>query len=158
MAEPAELKQRIRTDLTAAMKSRDQLVTGTLRMALAAITNEEVAGTSAKELTDPDVVRVLTREVKKRNESAEVYAGAGRSELADNERAEAAILERYLPQQLTDAELTDLVDGAVAEVAGGGEQPGMKQMGQVIKAANDKAAGRADGKRIADAVKQRLSG
>lgn len=158
MAEPAELKQRIRTDLTAAMKSRDQLVTGTLRMALAAITNEEVAGTSAKELTDPDVVRVLTREVKKRNESAEVYAGAGRSELADNERAEAAILERYLPQQLTDAELTDLVDRAVAEVAGGGEQPGMKQMGQVIKAANAKAAGRADGKRIADAVKQRLSG
>lgn len=158
MAETAELKQRIRTDLTAAMKSRDQLVTGTLRMALAAITNEEVAGSSAKELTDPEVVRVLTREVKKRNESAEVYAGAGRSELAAGERAEAEILERYLPQQLSDGELSELVDQAVDEVAAGGDQPGMKHLGQVIKAAHAKAAGRADGKRIADAVKRRLSG
>ncbi|MDQ2846790.1 MAG: GatB/YqeY domain-containing protein [Actinomycetota bacterium] len=151
------LKDRIRADLTAAMKARDTMVTGTLRMALAAITNEEVAGSEAKELSDADVLRVLAREVKKRNESAEVYAGAGRSELADTERAEVEVLAEYLPKQLTDDELTALVQRAVAEVQGdSAEAPTMRQMGQVIKAANAKAAGRADGARVAAAVKTAL--
>jgi uncharacterized protein YqeY len=153
------LKDTIRADLTAAMKARDPLVTGTLRMALAALTNEEVAGSEAKELTDPDVVRVLAREVKKRNESAEVYAGAGRPELADTELAEADVLTRYLPEQLSDTELDALVTDAIAEVQGDAtDAPSMKQMGQVIKAANAKAAGRADGSRVAAAVKAALAG
>jgi uncharacterized protein YqeY len=152
------LKDRLRADLTAAMKARDPLVTGTLRMVLAAITNEEVAGATAKELTDPDVIRVLAREVKKRNESAEVYAGAGRQELADKELAEAEVISGYLPQQLSDDELAELVRTAVAEAAGDGDAPSMKQMGQVIKAVQAKAAGRADGARISTAVKAALTG
>lgn len=153
------LKDRIRADLTAAMKARDTLVTGTLRMTLAALTNEEVAGAQAKELTDPDVIRVLAREVKKRNESAEVYAGAGRQELADKELAEAEVISEYLPQQLTDPELAELVASEIAEVQGDAtEPPAMKQMGQVIKAVQAKAAGRADGARISGAVKTALAG
>lgn len=155
----AALKTRLRADLTAAMKARDTLATGTLRMALAAITNEEVAGTQARELTDADVTRVLAREVKKRNESAEVYAGAGREELAAQERSEIEVLSGYLPQQLTDAELGELVATAVAQVRGDAdEKPSMKQMGQVIKAANAAASGRADGGRVAAAVKAALAG
>ncbi|WP_029137441.1 GatB/YqeY domain-containing protein [Nakamurella lactea] len=152
------LKDKIRADLTAAMKARDTLVTGTLRMTLAALTNEEVAGAQARELTDPDVIRVLAREVKKRNESAQVYAGAGRQELADKELAEAEVISGYLPQQLADEELAELVRAAVAEVADGGDAPSMKQMGQVIKAVQAKAAGRADGSRISAAVKAALAG
>lgn len=155
----AALKARLRTDLTAAMKARDTLVTGTLRMALAAITNEEVAGAEARELTDADVTRVLAREVKKRNESAEVYAGAGRGELAAQERSEIDVLSGYLPQQLTDTELEELVATALAQVQGDStEKPSMKQMGQVIKAANAAASGRADGGRVAAAVKAALAG
>lgn len=155
----AALKVRLRTDLTAAMKARDTLVTGTLRMALAAITNEEVAGTEARELSDADVTRVLAREVKKRNESAEVYAGAGRDELADREQAEIDVLSGYLPQQLTDDALAELVAAAVVQVQGDAtETPSLKQMGQVIKAANAAAAGRADGGRVAGAVKAALAG
>lgn len=151
------LKDRIRVDLTAAMKARDTLVTGTLRMALGAITNEEVAGSEAKELSDADVLRVLAREVKKRNESADVYAGAGRDELAAKERAEIEVLSEYLPQQLTDDELAELVRSTIAEVQGdSAEPPTMRQMGQVIKAANARAAGKADGARVAAAVKSAL--
>jgi uncharacterized protein YqeY len=155
----AELKAKLRTDLTAAMKARETTVVGTLRMALAAVTNEEVAGKVARELSDDEVLKVLTREVKKRNEAAEAFAGAGRQEQADAELAEAEVLKSYLPAQLSDEELADVVAQAVAEVAAQtGEQPGQKQMGQVMKAANAKVAGRAEGGRVAAAVKAKLLG
>lgn len=153
----AELKARLRTDLTAAMKGRQTTVVATLRMALAAVTTEEVSGKVAKELSDDDVLKVIAREVKKRNEAAEAFAGAGRKEQAEAELAEAEVLKGYLPAQLDDAELSDLVAQAVAEVeAQAGEKPGPKQMGQVMKLANAKIAGRADGGRVAAVVKAKL--
>ncbi len=152
----SELKDRLRADLTASMKARDTVTTGTLRMALTAVTNEEVSGATARELSDAEVITVLTREVKKRKEAAEAYDGANRPELAEQERAESAVLGRYLPQQLTDAELSALVGDAIAEVeASTGAAPTMKQMGQVIKAAQARSAGRADGARLAAAVRSR---
>lgn len=151
------LKERLRADLTAAMKARDTLTVGTLRMALAAVTNAEVAGDVAKELTDAEVQHVLTKEVRKRKESAEVFAANDRQELADKEDGERAVLEVYLPSQLTDDELQALVTDAVTEVSSGLEGPiGMRQMGQVIKLAQVKADGRADGGRISTAVKAAL--
>lgn len=151
------LKQQLRSDLTAAMKAREQLRVGTLRMALAAITNAEVAGDVAKELSDDEVVAVLGKEIRKRKEAAEAFDGAGRTELADKERAESAVLAHYLPQQLADAELTALVLEAVAEVAAAnGAAPTMKQMGQIVKAVQVKAAGRAEGARVAAAVRVAL--
>lgn len=154
----AQLKDRLQSDLTTAMKDRDKTKVATLRMALAAVTNEEVAGESARELTDDEVQRVLTREVKKRKEAAEAFRGAGRAEQADTELAEAEVLAEYLPKQLDDAELAELVEAAVAEVTGQlGAAPGARQMGQVMKAANAKVAGRAEGGRVAAAVKARLA-
>ena len=107
---PAILKARLRTDLTAAMKARDGLTTGTIRMALAAITNAEVSGTTAKELTDAEVAAVLGKEIRKRNEAAEAFAGAGRAEQAAKEQAEAAVLQAYLPTPLTDDGIGGLGD------------------------------------------------
>lgn len=154
----SELKARLRSDLTVALKARDALTLGTLRMALAAVTNEEVAGTSARELTDAEVTTVLAREVKKRKESAEAFDAAGRVELADKERAESAVLAGYLPEQLPDDEIPALVAEAIAEVAAStGAAPSMKQMGLVIKAAQAKAAGRAEGAKIAAAVRAALA-
>ena len=153
------LKARLETDLRTAMKARDELVTSTLRMALTAVRSAEVSGKAARELSDDEVLKVLTREVKKRNEAAEAFAGAGRKEQADAELAEAEVLKSYLPAQLSDEELADIVAQAVAEVAAqSGEQPGQKQMGQVMKAANAKVAGRAEGGRVAAAVKAKLLG
>jgi uncharacterized protein YqeY len=152
------LKARLRSDLTAAMKARDTLTLGTLRMALAAITNEEVAGDTARELTDAEVTAVLAREVKKRKESAEAFAAAGRAELADREQAESAVISSYLPAQLSDGELAELVAAAVDEVASAtGSPPTPRQLGQVIKAAQARVAGRAEGGRIAAAVKAALA-
>jgi len=148
-----ELKEKLRTDLTAAMKGRDELVTATLRMALTAIGNEEVAGKEARELSDAEVVQVLTREAKKRREAAEAFAGGGRPEQADREKAEGEVLARYLPAQLSDEELSTLVAEAIAET--GAEGP--KGMGLVMKALNPKIAGRAEGGRVAAAVKSALS-
>ncbi|MET3805294.1 uncharacterized protein YqeY [Nakamurella sp. UYEF19] len=154
----SELKQQLRSDMMTAMKARDALTLGTLRMALAAITNEEVAGSTARELTDVQVLAVLTKEVKKRKESAEAFDGAGRTELADKERAESAVLSAYLPAQLSDDEIPDLVASVIAELtASSGEAPTIRQMGVVIKAAQAKAAGRADGSKIAAAVKSALA-
>jgi uncharacterized protein YqeY len=153
----AELKDRLREDLTAAMKSQDKLRTATLRLLLAAIRNEEVAGTQPRELTDTDVLKVLAKESKKRGESAEIYTQNGRGELAAAEHAEARIIDEYLPTPLTDAELADVADTAIAQVAEDiGERPSMRQMGQVMKAATAIAAGKADGARLSEAVKARL--
>lgn len=154
----SDLKQQLRTDLTAAMKARDAVTLGTLRMVLAAITNEEVAGSTARELTDQEVTTVLAREVKKRKESAEAFDGAGRTELAERERAESAVIAAYLPQQLADEEIPALVAESVAAVAAStGSAPTMKQMGLVIKDAQARAAGRAEGGKIAAAVRAALA-
>jgi uncharacterized protein len=153
----AELKSRIRADLTASMKAQDKLRTATLRMLLAAIQTEEVSGKQAKDLSDEEVLRVLSREARKRAESAEIYTQNGRGELAANEHAEARIIDEYLPTPLTEAEVADVVDTAIAQVAEEiGERPGMKQMGLVMKAAGAIAAGKADGSRLSAAVKERL--
>lgn len=149
----AELKDRLRADLSTAIKSRSTVTVATLRMALAAITTEEVSGSSARELSDDEVLTVLVREAKKRREAAEVFAAAGRDELATRERAEGEVLARYLPKQLTDDELMTLVEDAIDEVAAQlGKRPGLGQLGLVMKAAKAKAAGRAEGQRLAGAV------
>ncbi len=153
----SSLKQTLRQDLTAAMKARETVTVATLRMALAAVTTEEVAGTEARELTDADVRKVLTKEVRKRKEAAEIYSGAGRGELAERELAESAVLQAYLPSPLEDSEVTALVADAVAEVAAQtGSAPTIKQMGHVVKLAQAKAEGRAEGSRIAAAVRAAL--
>lgn len=153
------LKEQLRADLTAAMKARDELVKSTLRMTLTAIGTMEVAGTEARELSDDEVLKVIAKEAKKRAESAEAFAAAGRDELAAQERAEGEILDRYLPTQLSDDELAEIARTAVADTATElGEQPGPRQMGQVMKKANAAAAGRAEGGRVAAAVKQALAG
>jgi uncharacterized protein YqeY len=147
------LKQQLRNDLSTAMKSRDTVTVAALRMALAAISTEEVAGAQARELSDEQVRAVLAREVKKRREAAEVFAQAGREELATRERAEGDVLARYLPTQLDDDELAQLVAEAMEEVAAQlGKRPGLGQLGLVMKAAKAKAADRAEGKRLAAAV------
>lgn len=154
----AELKERLRADLSGAMKARDETAVATLRMALAAVSTEEVAGAAARELSDEEVVAVLTREAKKRREAAEAFAGAGRAELAARERAEGEVLAGYLPTQLDDAALAGLVAEAVDEVAAAtGQRPGPKQMGQVMKAATAKVAGRADGRRVSAAARAVLT-
>lgn len=151
------LKDRLRQDLTTAMKSRDELRASTLRMVLTAVTNAEVAGKQARELSDDDVLKVLARESKKRGEAAEIYTQNGRGELAAEEHAEARIIDEYLPTPLNDAEVADVVDTAIAQVAEAiGERPSVKQMGLVMKAATEIAAGKADGARLSAAVKDRL--
>jgi hypothetical protein len=148
-----ELKARLQSDLNQAMKSRDQLRTATLRMTLAAITTEEVAGAQARELSDDEVQRVITRETRKRREAAEAFDQAGRAELADRERAEGALLEDYLPKQLDDAELAELVRAAVVEA--GATEP--RQLGAVMKLVQPRVAGRADGRRVSNEVRRQLS-
>jgi uncharacterized protein len=147
-----ELKAKLHADLNAAMKARDELTTATIRMALTAVTTEEVAGKTARELSDDEVLRVLTREAKKRREAAEAFDAANRAELADRERAEGKVLDRYLPAQLGDDELAALVDAAVAESGA----TGPRDMGAVMKLVQPKIAGRADGKRVSDEVRRRL--
>jgi uncharacterized protein YqeY len=146
------LKERLRTDLTAAMKARDELRAATLRMALTAVTNEEVAGKQARVLSDDDVLAVLTREAKKRREAAEAFDNAGRAELASRERAEGEVLAGYLPAQLDDDELAELVRAAVAE--SGADNP--KAMGQVMRVLQPQVAGRAEGGRVAAEVRRQL--
>jgi uncharacterized protein len=150
----SELKDRLQADLTGAIRARDEVTTATLRMALAAITTEEVAGASARQLSDDEVLKVLAREAKKRREAAEAFSSADRPELADRERAEGTVLDRYLPQQLTDAELKELVRAAIEETGA----TGMPQMGAVMKAAQARAAGRADGRRLSTEVRRQLTG
>jgi uncharacterized protein len=148
------LKEKLQADLSAAMKARDEVRTRTLRMALTAVTNEEVAGKQARELSDDEVVKVLQRESKKRREAAEAFADAGRAEQAEAERAEGVVLDDYLPTPLSDDELAELVRTAIAET--GAEGP--RAMGQVMKAVTPKVAGRADGKRVSGEVKRQLTG
>jgi uncharacterized protein YqeY len=149
----ADLKDRLRGDLTAAMKARDEVRTRTLRMALTSVSKEEVAGSAARELTDDEVMKVLATEAKRRREAAEAFAAAGRQEQATAERAEGAILDGYLPAQLDDDELAALVAAAVEEAGA----TGMAAMGQVMKAVTPRVAGRADGARVAAEVRRKLA-
>ena len=150
----AALKDRLRTDLTAAMKARDEVTVRTLRMALTSVTKEEVAGRTARELSDDEVLAVLTREAKRRREAADAFAAAGRDEQAAAERAEGVVLDAYLPAQLTDAELGDLVAAAIEETGASGP----RAMGQVMKVLTPRVAGRAEGGRVAAEVRRRLGG
>lgn len=149
------IKTRLQSDLTAAMKARDELRTSTLRMVRAAIMNAEVAGSEAIELDDSQTLAVLRSEAKKRNEAAEVYEQAGRAEAAAKERAELAVIEGYLPAAMDDAQLQSIVAEAIAEAAAGGAE-GPKAMGQVIKLVRERAGDSADGGRIAALVKSML--
>jgi uncharacterized protein YqeY len=153
MGPVAELKDRLRADLNTAMRARDQVRLRTLRMALTSITTEEVAGTSARDLSDEEIVKVLTREAKKRREAAEAFGAAGRDEQAAAERAEGEVLAGYLPAQLGDEELAALVGAAIVETGA----TGMKGMGQVMKVLTPRVAGRADGARVAAEVRRRLN-
>lgn len=146
------MKSRLQDDLTAAMKARDELTMATLRMAMTAITNEEVAGREARSLSDDDVLVVLGREAKKRRESAEAYAAAGRTDLADREEAELGVLGRYLPQPLSDDEVRAIVAAAVAEAGASGPQA----MGAVMKLVQPQVRGRADGSAVAALVREAL--
>ncbi|MGW3571600.1 GatB/YqeY domain-containing protein [Streptomyces sp. NPDC000941] len=150
------LKSRLRDDLTAAIKTRDELRSSTLRLTLTAIQKEEVAGETARELSDAEVEKIIAREAKKRREAAEAFAQGGRAEQAEREQAEGVVLAEYLPKQLTDEELDALVAEAVQEAAAGGAQ-GPRAMGAVMKIVNPKVAGRAEGGRVAAAVKRRLA-
>ncbi len=147
------LKDRLNDDLHTAMKGRDELTTSTLRMVLAAVRTSETAGDVAKDLSDDEVLRVLSKEAKKRREAATAFEGAGRAEQAAKETAEGAILDSYLPRQLSDAEIAELVAGALR--AGG--FAGKGQIGPAMKAAQAAVAGRADGGRVAAEVRRRLS-
>ncbi|WP_150243935.1 GatB/YqeY domain-containing protein [Nocardiopsis quinghaiensis] len=150
----SELKERLKNDLTTAIKARDKVRTGTLRMVLAAISTEEASGSAQRSLDDGEVTRVLTREAKKRREAAEAFEKGGRPEQAEAERAESEVISDYLPKQLTDEELSGLVAEAVAET--GAEGP--KAMGQVMKVVKPRVADRAAGDRVAAEVKRQLAG
>ena len=150
----AALKDRLRSDLTTAMKARDEVTVRTLRMALTSVSKEEVAGTTARELSDDEVLTVLTREAKRRREAAEAFAAAGRDEQAEAERAEGAVLDAYLPAQLSDAELGELVTAAIEETGASTR----RDMGRVMKLLTPRIAGRAEGGRVAAEVRRRLQG
>jgi uncharacterized protein len=152
----AELKERLRADLTRSMKARDSLRSSTLRMVLTAITNAEVSGKQARELDDAQVVDVLSTEMKKRREAATAYDDAGRQELADKERAEAAVLTEYLPAQLSEEDITAIVSQAVESTGAAGQ--GTKAMGQVMRVVQPQVKGRADGAVVAAEVKRQLGG
>jgi uncharacterized protein len=149
----AALKDQLRSDLTAAMKARDDVRTRTLRMALTAVSNAEVAGPAARELSDDEVLKVLTREAKRRREAADAFATAGRTEQAAAEQAEGEVLDGYLPAQLGDDEIAAIV---TAEIEQSGAA-GLGAMGQVMKAVTPRIAGRADGGRVAAEVRRQLT-
>jgi uncharacterized protein YqeY len=150
----ASLKQQLRDDLHTAMREHDELRTATIRMVLTAITNEEVAGATARELSDDEVQAVLRREAKKRREAATAYADGGRPERAERESAELGVVETYLPAQLDDAELAELVRAAISETGADGP----RAMGSVMKAVQPRVAGRADGGRVSAEVRRQLAG
>jgi uncharacterized protein YqeY len=147
------LKQRLHDDLTAAMKSRDELRSATIRLTLSAITKEEVAGDTARQLSDDEVLKVIAREAKKRREAAEAFAQGGRAESAQREKAEGEVLAEYLPKQLDDEALAAVVRSAIEESGASGP----KAMGAVMKLVNPKVAGLAEGGRVAAEVKRQLA-
>ena len=147
------LKERLKSDLTEAIRARDEVRAGTIRMALTSITNEEVAGKEARVLTDAEIITVLSREAKKRREAAEAYDSAGSKERGDRERAEGLVIAEYLPSQLSERELQEMIKAAIVETGASGPSG----MGQVMKVLSPKIAGRADGSKVSAAVKAALS-
>ena len=147
------LKEKLQADLTEAIRSRNEVVSGTVRMLLAAITNEEVAGKSAKVLTDAEIITVLSREAKKRREAVEAYTQAKRDDLAGKEKAEAAVIANYLPEQLSEDEIKKLIQAAIAET----DAKGPAGMGLVMKVLQPKIAGKADGGVVSGLVKAALA-
>jgi uncharacterized protein YqeY len=156
MSTESGLKSRIQGDINEALRSGDELLKSTLRMALAAIMNAEVAGAQATVLTDDQIINLLRSEVKKRAESAEIYAAAGRTELATKETQEMAIIETYLPAAMDAAALASIVAEEVANAAANGQE-GARAMGAVIKAVKERVGAQADGSAIATAVKSALN-
>jgi uncharacterized protein len=150
----SELKDRMRADLTAAMKARDSLRASTLRMLLTSVTNAEVAGKEQRELSDDDIVGVLSSEAKKRREAATAYDEAGRAESAAQERAEAEIITGYLPEQLDESQVAELVTATIARL--GAADEGMRAMGKVMGALQPQVKGRADGAAVAAEVRRQL--
>lgn len=151
------MKDTLQSDLHTAIKTRDELTAATLRMALAAITNAEVAGKQAKELSDEEVMAVLDKEAKKRREAAAAYKDANRPELAEREEAELGVLTSYLPEPLTQDELSAIIDEAIAAAAAEGKT-GMGAMGAVMQRVTAETKGRADGKTVSGIVRERLQG
>ncbi len=154
MARMSALKDRLRSDLTTSMKARDEIRSSTLRMVLTAITNAEVAGKEARELSDDDIVGVLSTEAKKRREAATAFADGGRQAMADKELAEAAVIADYLPEQLGPEEIDALVAATIAELGVAGD--GMKAMGKVMGVLTPQVRGRADGGAVAAEVRKQL--
>ena len=148
------LKEKLQTDLTASMRARDEVRSSTIRMILTAIKNEEVSGKEARDLSDAEVITVLSREAKKRREAAEAFEQAGAADRAANEKAEGVIIAEYLPAQLSEAELKEMIAAAITESGATGPQ----QMGLVMKSIQPKIAGRADGGIVSSLVKAALSG
>jgi uncharacterized protein len=155
MALMSALKDRLRSDLVTSIKARDELRSSTIRMVLSAITNAEVAGKEARELSDDDVVGVLSTEAKKRREAATAFADAGRTELSAKETAEAAVIADYLPEQLGEAEIAEIVTAAIAQTGAAGE--GMRAMGKVMGVVSPQVKGRADGGAVAAEVRRQLA-
>jgi uncharacterized protein YqeY len=147
------LKEKLQADLTDAIRSRNEVVSGTVRMLLAAITNEEVAGKAAKVLTEAEIITVLSREAKKRREAVEAYTQAKRDDLAGKEKAEAAVIANYLPEQLSEDEIKKLIVDAIAET----DAKGPAGMGLVMKVLQPKIAGKADGGVVSGLVKAALA-
>jgi uncharacterized protein YqeY len=147
------LKEKLHSDLTEAIRSRDALVSGTIRMVLSAITNEEVAGKEARILSDEEIITVLSREAKKRREAAEAFADAGRVDKAELEKQEGEVIAAYLPKQLSDEELSALIQEAVAKSGAAGPQ----DMGKVMGILKPQIAGKADGGKVSAAVKAALN-
>ncbi len=150
-------KKQLRADLTDALRAKDEFAKSNVRMLMAAITMEEVAGDSPRELSDTEEVDVVSREQRKRKDSSETYAGAGRQDLANKEAAEAEFMARYLPVPLTRDEVTAIVRDEVEALVATGETPSMKHMGGLVKAVNAKAGGRAEGKVVAELVRAALN-
>lgn len=152
----APLKERLRTDLTAAMRARDKVRSGTIRMVIAAISEAEVAGSAARELTDDQVLDVVVREAKKRREAQEAFTSAGRPELAEKEQAESAVLADYLPQGMTPEEVSAVVAAAIEQT--GAAELGVRGMGKVMGLVTPQTKGRADGSAVAAEVRRQLAG
>ena len=147
------LKEKLQSDLTEAIRSRDELVSGTIRMVLTAITNEEVAGKEARTLSDEEIITVLSREAKKRREAAEAFADADRADRAEREKAEGELIAKYLPAQLSDDELTAMIAEAITATGAAGPA----DMGKVMGVLKPKIAGKADGSKVSGAVKAALA-
>ena len=148
------LKEKLQNDLTEAMRARNEVRSSTIRMVLTAIKNEEVSGKEARELSDAEVITVLSREAKKRREAAEAFEQAGAKDRSDMEKAESVVIAEYLPVQLSESEIKEMINAAIAETGATGPQ----QMGLVMKSIQPKIAGRADGGVVSSLVKAALSG